>query len=149
MTLDRYNKHQYSSHVVFPEKQLCTSIDVYGASTEDISDEMCSSDEDDSIPAAKCQDISVATSENSPSGIASFIESESLNSDKKYNLLVNHFKPGVNYSFPEGSKGHSFQYQWLLKFPWLVYSKQANGGFVSPVFSLLLLDTKAQVLEHW
>ena len=87
---------------------------------------MCISDEDDSIPAPKRQNISIVTSENPHSDVASFM---SFSSDTKYNLLMNHFKPGVNYSFPKGSKGRSFQYQWLLKFLWLVYSKQANGGF--------------------
>ena len=28
--------------------------------------------------------------------------------------------------------GHSFQFQWLQRYPWLVYSRQENGGFCLP-----------------
>ena len=49
----------------------------------------------------------------------------------KYNLLVNDFKPGGDYSFPKGGSRHAFQYRWLMNFPWLAYSKQ-NGGFCLP-----------------
>lgn len=46
---------------------------------------------------------------------------------------MNHFKPGVNYSFPKSSgTGRSFQYKWLTQFPWFAYSKQENGGFCLP-----------------
>ena len=34
--------------------------------------------------------------------------------------------------FPKGSKGRTFQFQWLKSFTWLVYSKQTNGGFCLP-----------------
>ena len=35
--------------------------------------------------------------------------------------------------FPKStSTGQSFQYRWLTQFPWLVYSKQVNGGFCLP-----------------
>ena len=65
--------------------------------------------------------------------VASFVGSRSLSADCRYNLLMNHFKPGANYSFPKSnSTGRSFQYQWLTQFPWLAYSKQENGGFCIP-----------------
>ena len=65
--------------------------------------------------------------------VANFVGSRSLSADSRYNLLKNHFKPGVNYSFPKSiSTGRSFQYRWLTQFPWLVYSKQVNGGFCLP-----------------
>ena len=64
--------------------------------------------------------------------IASFVGSKPISSDSKYQLLVNHFKPGPDYSFPKSSTGRSFQYQWLVQFPWLTYSKQEKGGFCLP-----------------
>ena len=48
----------------------------------------------------------------------------------KYTLLTSHFKPPFDYQFPKNAAdGRSFQSQWLTLFPWLVYSKLANGGF--------------------
>ena len=64
----------------------------------------------------------------------------SLSADQKYDLLTKHFKPGANYSFPKSSitAGRSFQYRWITRFPWLVYSVKENGGFCLPcvVFAL-------------
>ena len=93
------------------------------------SDEPCSSsavhssnldDESCNPPAAKHQ------------ALASFVGSRFLSADCKYNLLVNHFKPGADYSFPKTTSGRAFQYRWLVQFPWLAYSKQENGGFCLP-----------------
>ena len=64
--------------------------------------------------------------------VANFVGYRSLTAECKYNLLVNHFKPGADYSFPKGSSKRAFQYRWLMNFPWLVYSKQENGGFCLP-----------------
>ena len=64
--------------------------------------------------------------------IAQVIGSHSLCADTKYVLMTNHFQPDINYPFPKGSTGRSFQFQWLQSFPWLVYSKQADGGFCLP-----------------
>ena len=50
----------------------------------------------------------------------------------KYELLTNHFKPGVDYTFPKIANGRSFQLRWLNMYPWLVYSQQVNGGFCLP-----------------
>ena len=47
-------------------------------------------------------------------------------------MLVSHFKPAANYEFSKRSGGCSFQYHCLLKFSWLAYSKQENGGFCLP-----------------
>ena len=47
-------------------------------------------------------------------------------------LHTNHFQLSVDYKFPKGASGRSFQYQWLQSFPWLVYSKQEDGGFCLP-----------------
>ena len=101
------------------------------------SDEPCSSgavhssyldDESCNPPAAKRQALS--TSEYGE--VASFVGSRFLSADCKYNLLVNHFKPGADYSFPKSTSGCAFQYRWLVQFPWLAYSKQENGGFCLP-----------------
>ena len=64
--------------------------------------------------------------------VANFVGSRSLIAECKYNLLVNHFKPGADYSFPKCSSRRAFQYRWLMNFPWLAYSKQENGGFCLP-----------------
>lgn len=45
---------------------------------------------------------------------------------------MNHFKPHVNYTFPKSANGRAFQHRWLLHYPWLVYSRQENGGFCLP-----------------
>ena len=50
----------------------------------------------------------------------------------KYHLLKNVFHPEYSYMFPtklEYNKNRAFQYAWLQKFPWLVYSVEVNGGF--------------------
>ena len=62
---------------------------------------------------------------------AQFISSCSTSAERYY-LLTNHFHPLPDYSFPKGEKGHTFQYRWIHLFPWLVYSKQENGGYCLP-----------------
>ena len=56
----------------------------------------------------------------------------SLTASQKYSLLTNHYKPDPKFLFPKifsnGCKW-SFQLSWLHKYPWLVYSKELNGGF--------------------
>ena len=55
-----------------------------------------------------------------------------LNAGQKYTLLTNHYRPDRNYVFPKTySDGccRSFQLKWLDKYPWLVYSKELDGGF--------------------
>ena len=64
--------------------------------------------------------------------IVQVIGSHSLTTNTKHALMTNHFRPDVNYIFPKGSTGRSFQFQWLLSFPWLVCSKQADGCFCLP-----------------
>ena len=48
-----------------------------------------------------------------------------------YDILTN-FCPPPDYTFPKGEKGRTFQHRWLQIFPWLVYSKQENGGYSLP-----------------
>ena len=55
-----------------------------------------------------------------------------LNAGQKYTLLTNYYRPDRNYIFPKTySDGccRSFQLKWLDKYPWLVYSKELDGGF--------------------
>ena len=73
--------------------------------------------------------------------MASFVGTRVTNADQRYNLLNNHFKPCADYSFPKHTDGHSFQFQWLQRYPWLVYSRQENVAFVFPVFFLLQVVT--------
>ena len=64
--------------------------------------------------------------------VAQVIGSPNLSASTRYSLLTNHFQPSVNYTFPKRASGRSFQHQWLQTFPWLVYSKQKDGGFSLP-----------------
>ena len=48
----------------------------------------------------------------------------------KYQLTIQCFVPENTYKFPKDANiGHSFQYRWLAKYPWLRYSKRADGEF--------------------
>ena len=45
------------------------------------------------------------------------------------------WRPDSRYVFPthnEGDKSRAFQYQWLNKYSWLVYSEEKSGGFCLP-----------------
>lgn len=64
--------------------------------------------------------------------VAGFVGTRILSAQCRYDLLVNHFKPGVDYAFPRGANGRAFQLRWLVQYPWLAYSKQENGGFCLP-----------------
>ena len=47
--------------------------------------------------------------------------------------MNNHFSPDVKYKFPRSStSGRSFQHHWLVRYPWLKYSKQDDGGYCLP-----------------
>ena len=50
----------------------------------------------------------------------------------KYQLTVNLFAPAPSYNFQQTTGGRSFQYSWLVKYPWLRYSEQDNGGYCLP-----------------
>ena len=55
-----------------------------------------------------------------------------LTDGQRYKLLKEHYRPGTDFKFPKTSSNgcyRSFQYRWLEKHPWLVYSKEADGGF--------------------
>lgn len=60
---------------------------------------------------------------------------KSLSQAEKLNVLTNHYKPGKDFAFPRVLMNgcyRSFQRGWLEKYPWLVYSKECNGGFCLP-----------------
>ena len=55
-----------------------------------------------------------------------------LTPSQKYLLLTKHFKPDKGFLFPKiysNGCNRSFQLSWLEKYPWLVYSKEVDGGF--------------------
>ena len=60
---------------------------------------------------------------------------KSLTPGQKYHLLKHYFKPDATFVFPTTEMSgfnRSFQYAWLKRFPWLVYSKSLDGGFCLP-----------------
>ena len=91
--------------------------------------EDASSDEESTGPPV-AKRLAIATPDCTE--IASFVDCTHLTAERKYNLVSNHFKPSVDFAFPRSSSGRTFQYRWLTQFPWLVYSKQENGGFCLP-----------------
>ena len=65
--------------------------------------------------------------------IAEFCKRESVADHEKYQFINHHFSPDVKYKFPKSSTtGRSFQYQWLVRYPWLKYSEQEDGGYCLP-----------------
>ena len=55
----------------------------------------------------------------------------SLTESEKYDFYCNHFTPDADYKFPrEGSR--SFLHRYLMKYNWLIYSRQENGGYCLP-----------------
>ena len=55
-----------------------------------------------------------------------------LSPGQKYAILTEHYVPGKSFSFPKIYNNdcyRSFQRKWLDKYPWLVYSKERDGGF--------------------
>ena len=58
---------------------------------------------------------------------------EAMTYHDKYQLVVQHFNPDPSYEYPRSEKtGRHFMHSWLLKCPWLEYSKSCNGGFCLP-----------------
>ena len=69
-------------------------------------------------PSMRCEEVSRAVSE--------------LSAGQKYKLLTDHYKPNADFPFPcvfHCGCNRSFQYKWLEKYEWLVYSKALDGGF--------------------
>ena len=58
-----------------------------------------------------------------------------LTAPEKLGIIDNHFKPGEDYEFPRtdiNKCNTAFRHQWLATYPWLVYSKEVDGGFCLP-----------------
>ena len=58
-----------------------------------------------------------------------------LSAPEKLDIIDNHFVPGENFVFPKTEMNkckRSFRHQWLTTYPWLVYSKEVDGGFCLP-----------------
>ena len=85
------------------------------------------SDDSSEPPPSKHPSMELSHSDD----IAHYISSP-VSSRSRYKLLTDHFKPPSDFSFPKGVNGRSFQHRWLQIFPWLVYSKQENGGYCLP-----------------
>ena len=67
----------------------------------------------------------------------------------KYDFLVNHFKPAVDYYFPKRSGGRSFKYHWLLQFLWLATVRKGMVVFaIIIMFVVLTAIYIAKLLLH-
>jgi len=86
---------------------------------------------------ARSESTDVLPAENDTTDISAYAPysvRRVLTDNQKYSLLTGSHGLSSNYQFPgrqDGSRGFQrrFQITWLNKFSWLVYSKQANGGF--------------------
>ena len=95
-------------------------------------DDASDSDEGDGACAPPSPKRSGVDDASPLTDVAQVVDSHNLSASTRYSLLTNHFQPPVDYTFPKGDSGRSFQRQWLQSFPWLVYSKQEDGGFCLP-----------------
>ena len=60
---------------------------------------------------------------------------KNLSPKQKYSLMINHFKPDINYKFPSryaDGCNRSCQYKYFIDNPWFVYSKMEDGIFCLP-----------------
>ena len=46
-----------------------------------------------------------------------------------YHFINHHFSRDLLYKFPKNSGCRSFQHQWMMRYPWLRYCKQKDGGY--------------------
>ena len=57
---------------------------------------------------------------------------DGLSDNQKYDIVKNVWKPPPNFAFPTkviSGKNRKFNYSWLDRFPWLVYSRCLDGAF--------------------
>ena len=74
-----------------------------------------------------------------------------LDNGQKYKLLREHNKPGTDFNSPKTFRNgcyRSFQYRWLQKYPWLVYSKAVDGRFCKFCASFSKNRAKLDVLVN-
>lgn len=58
---------------------------------------------------------------------------KNLSPKQKYSLMINHFKPDINYKFPSryaDGCNRSCQYKYFIDNPWFVYSKMEDAYLV-------------------
>ncbi len=91
------------------------------------------------LPAAKRQNLS--SSMPVCGDVANYVKTR-LNTDQRY---TNHFKPGVNYSFPKRANGRSFQLRWLQQYLGLFIVARKMVGIVCLVFCSLRVATMRQI----
>ena len=72
-----------------------------------------------------------------------------LNDEKRFKLLTEHFIPNEDYHFPTTTsygRSRKFQLKWLKKYPGLVYSPFAQGGFC--IYCALFSTESEGILVH-
>ena len=117
------------------------SVDVVNLVDEEVlpddetTDDGCPPSETECAPAvaddSRLRDIGQVLKPSMSSARASSAVAD-LSPGDKYLLLSDPFVPDPSYPFPRVNIygcNRSFQYSWLGKYPWLVYSKELDGGF--------------------
>lgn len=68
-----------------------------------------------------------------PLDISNFVNRQvPLTDVERYNILLNAWKPDINYKFPivtQNNKNRCFQLKWLDNYKWLCYSHRDQGGY--------------------
>lgn len=88
-----------------------------------------------------CDDIGLALRSMSQSQI------RNLPPERKYSLLINHFRPNSNYKFPSrflGGCNRACQHRYLVDNPWFVYSKVEDGIFCLPCVLFATIEDLGQ-----
>ena len=98
----------------------------------------------------KCKDIGLLLQSMDQSAI------RNLPPNKKFSILINHFKPDCNFKFPKryiDGCNRSCKLQYLLDNPWFVYSKAEDGLFCLPCVLFANVLGLGQLVQekfnHW
>ena len=98
----------------------------------------------------KCDDIGLLLQSMDQSDVCS------LPPNKKFFLVINHFKPDRTFKFPKryiDGCNRSCQLQYLLDNPWFVYSKAEDGLFCLPCVLFANVRGLGQLVRekfnHW
>ena len=120
--------------------------------SDDHSESEDSTDDTSTISAAAISSTTIATTTLPSQGdIGSVVTVVSnLTDQDKYKLLTEPFHPNRFYQFPcikdsSGKNGY-FKYDWLEKYPGLVYSPIAKGGFCKYCVLFAKTDSSASTL---
>ena len=74
---------------------------------------------------------------------------------EKFEFIQNVWRPGLQFKLPqcdhrELGKLRKFRQDWLIRFPWLVYSKYLDVAFCLPCISFgVEYGTKAAAFDRW